>query len=253
MNKFVAILILLTSCSVIGPGKRGVKISMGKASAEAMEPGAYFWLPYFCGNSKIDIRIQKTDVNTSAASKDMQEVTTELAINWSIDPVKVVETFKTIGDEEDVYLRVIAPAVSEVMKSAVSHRSAEEILTKRMELKSDIDTGLKQRLSNYGVILYDVSIVDFKFSPQFTHAIEEKQIAEQKAKQAEYDAVRASKEADAEVNKAIGQSKAQNLLKLTLTSELLQMRAIEKWDGKFPQVTGGGALPFINLKVGGDK
>lgn len=250
MKKILLLSVLLSACSIVGPGEKGVRVSLGKASDSVMDSGAYLWIPFFLGNEKIDIQIQKTTVDTSAASKDMQEISTELAINWSVDPTKVVTLYRTIGNEEDIYLRIIAPAVSEVMKSAVAHRAAEEVLTKRMDLKKDIDDGLRERLMNYGVILHDVSIVNFKFSAEFTHAIEQKQIAEQKAKQAEYDAIRASKEADSEVNRAKGQAEAQNLLKLTITPQLLQMKAIEKWNGQFPQVLGGnGALPFLNLKL----
>lgn len=79
-------------------------------------------------------------------------------------------------------------------------------------------------------------------------AIEAKQIAEQQAKQAEYEALKASKEAQAEINRAKGQAEAQRLMRQTLTPELLQKQAIEKWDGQFPQVmSGNGTLPFINI------
>ena len=119
-----------------------------------------------------------------------------------------------------------------------------------MELKDDIDNGLKARLATYGITLHDVSIVDLKYSPDFAAAIERKQVAEQQAKQAEYVALKATQDAKAVVENAKGQATAQNLLKSTLTKELLNMRAIEKWDGKFPQVLGGnGALPFINIST----
>lgn len=241
--------LLLSSCSIVNPGQKGIRVSLGNAS-KVLEPGAYLWVPIVYGLAKIDTQIQKTDIKTGAASKDMQEIATELAVNWSINGEKSLTMYKEIGDEDAVYNRIIAPAVSEVMKSVVSKRTAEEVLTKRLELKKDIDEGLTNRLKNYGVTLHDVSIVNFSFSHEFTVAIEQKQIAEQKAKQSEYDAQRAVKEADAEVNRAKGQAEAQKLLRLTLSPELLQMKAIEKWDGNFPQVMGGnGTLPFINLKL----
>ncbi len=115
-------------------------------------------------------------------------------------------------------------------------------------MKAEIDENLANRLANYNVIADDVSLVDFSFSPEFSKAIESKQIAEQEAKQAEFIALKASKEAVAEVNRAKGQAEAQRLQRLTLTRELLQKQAIEKWDGRFPTVMGGsGALPLINL------
>jgi prohibitin 1 len=98
----------------------------------------------------------------------------------------------------------------------------------------------------------DVSLVDFLFSPEFNKAIEAKQVAEQQAKQAEFVALKATKDAEAEVNRAKGQAAAQRLQRSTLTPDLLQKQAIEKWDGKFPTYMGGNSpLPFINVNPGG--
>lgn len=240
-------LLFLPACTVVGPGQRGVRISLGTVSEDAKQPGAYLWLPFILGMTKFDVQIQKSDIETSAASKDMQEVTTRIAINWSITPDKAVNMVKEIGDEEDVLKRIIIPNASEVLKAAMSKRNAEEQLTKRMELKTEIDKELAARLAPYGVTIHGVSIINFKFSEQFTQAIESKQIAEQAAKQAEYDAQKAIQQAKANVNLARGQAEAQALLKTTLTKEMLEKMAIEKWDGQLPQVTSG-AMPFINLK-----
>lgn len=134
------------------------------------------------------------------------------------------------------------------MKAATANKTAEEIITKRNDLKQEIDNNLKDRLANYSILIDDVSLVDFTFSPEFSKAIESKQIAEQEAKQAEFIALKASKEAVGEVNRARGQAEAQRLQRQTLTKELLQKQAIEKWDGRFPTVmSGNGALPLINI------
>jgi prohibitin 1 len=252
--RFLVVLVLIligTGCSIIGPGERGIRVSLGKASTDVKEPGAYFWFPVLAGMKTINIQLQKSEVEASAASKDMQEIKTHVAVNWSITPNKVVDTYKNIGDEDDVLARVITPAVNEAFKAALSKKTAEEVLAKRMELKKEIDDTLKERLSAYGVTLTDVSIVNLTFSKEFTEAIEKKQIAEQQAKQSEYVAQQAIQEAKAEVNRARGQSEAQKLLKATITKEILQQRAIEKWDGKFPQIIGSGALPFVDFKLEG--
>lgn len=243
----LSILCLSSACSIVGPGQRGVRVSLGTASDDVKPSGAYLWIPFVMGMKKIDVQVQKSEDQTSAASKDMQEITASIAINWQIDPSKVVITYKQIGDEDEVFQRVIAPAVSEVLKSAASKRTAEEILTKRMELKSDIDDGLKARLNSYGVLLMDVSILNLSFSKEFTTAIEEKQIAEQQAKQAEYVASKAIQEAKAEVNRAKGQAEAQQLLRLNLTKEILEQKAIEKWNGVLPVYMTQGQTPFIQL------
>lgn len=245
----LAVMGCLMGCSVVGPGNRGIRVSLGTASDDVKEPGAYVWIPFLMGMTKINVQVQRSDVEASAASKDMQEIKTHVAVNWAITPEKVVETFKNIGDEDDVLQRIIEPSVSEVFKAAISQKTAEEVLGKRMELKAEIDKNLKERLSHYGVNLSDVSIVNLTFSKEFTDAIEEKQIAEQGALKAKYTAQKAIEDAKAEVYKAEGQAKAQNLLRSTLTPDLLQKMAIERWDGKFPQVIGTGTMPFLNMKM----
>lgn len=241
--------LLLTGCSVVGPGERGIRIYSGSASNDVKESGMYLWIPVVLGMAKVDVQVQKSEIKTGAASKDMQEITTELAVNWQLSADKVVETYKNVGDEYAVLERIVSPSVSEVLKASTAQYTAEEILHKRMELKSKIDAGLKERLNAYGITLFDVSITHLSFTPDFEKAVENKQIAEQRAKQAEYEALQAVQTAKAKVEEARGQAAAQTLVRTTMTKEILQQRAIEKWDGHFPQVMGSGTLPFLNLKL----
>lgn len=244
-------LIALSACSVVGPGERGVSVSLGKVGSEVRQPGAYLWIPFLYGNKSINIQVQKSDVRTSAASRDMQEITTELAINWSIDPDQVIATYKNIGDEKDVYARIIQPAVSEVMKASTSKRTAEEILSQRLDLKKDIDEGLKARLLVYGVKLTDVSIVDLQFSEHFARAVEEKQVAEQQAQQAKYNTQKAEQDAKSAIARAKGEAESQRVLKEQITPQLLQLKAIEKWSGQVPTVMGSGSNMLFNIPVSG--
>ncbi len=241
--------IVLSGCTVVGPGERGVRITLGSVSDEPKTPGPYLWIPFLMGMARVDVQVQKSEIASTGATKDMQDVHAKVAINWSLSPENVVKTFREIGDERDVEHRILEPAVNEVMKASTAKRTAEEVLTQRMDMKKDIDDGLALRLKNYGITLHDVSVVDLGFSADFTAAIERKQIAEQSAKQAEYVAKQATQEAAANVERAKGQAEAQRLMKTTITEELLQKLAIEKWDGKFPTyMAGNGGLPFITTK-----
>jgi regulator of protease activity HflC (stomatin/prohibitin superfamily) len=252
MKYLLIAFLFLTSCSIVGPGQRGVRIMLGSASDDPKPPGAYLWFPFILGMAKVDVQIQKSQIiNLSAASKDMQDVGAVIAVNWSMNPDNVVKTYKEIGNQDDVDDRILIPAVSEVFKAATAKRNAEEILTKRLDMKKDIDDGLKARLDQYGIHLYDVSIVDLSFSAGFTQAIEHKQIAEQQAKQAAYVTEKAIQDAKAEVEIAKGKNEAQKLLQTTTSAAILQKAAIDKWDGHFPQVMGTTTLPFIN--IGKDK
>ena len=241
-------LLILKPFAIVNAGERGVVLRFGKVQDTIFDEGIHFITPIVTTVKTLSVRVQKNDVDAEVFSKDLQDVDMDVAINWHIDPQTVNQIFQRVGDEEQIVFRIITPAVSEVVKAATAKKTAEEIIAKRTELKQEIDTELKDRLISYGVIVDDVSLVNVAFSTEFAKAIEAKQIAEQEAKRAEFEALKAEKQAQADVNRAKGQAEAQRLQRLTLTPELLQKQAIEKWDGKFPQVMGGsGALPFINI------
>lgn len=242
------ILAMFKPFAIIKAGERGVIMSFGKVKDTILDEGIHPIIPVVNTVQTLSVRVQKNDITAAASSKDLQDVKTEIALNWHINPSKVNAIFQRIGDEEQIVNRIINPAVSEIVKAATAIKNAEEIITKRREVKQQIDTELKERLDDYGILVDDVSLVNISFSPEFTKAIESKQIAEQQAKQADYEALKAEKTAQAEINRAKGQAEAQRLQKLTLTPALLQKEAITKWDGRFPMVMGGeGSLPFINI------
>ncbi len=242
------VLLFFRPFAIVNAGERGVVMRFGQVQDGVLNEGLHLVIPFITAVKNMSVRVQRSDIKAQAASKDLQDVTTEVALNWHIDPAKVNTVYQRVGDEAQILERIINPAVSEVLKAATAKKNVEEILIKRTELKQEIDQALKTRLSGYGLAVDDVSLVDFGFSPEFNKSIEAKQIAEQEAKQAEFVALKATKDAEAEVNRAKGQAEAQRLQKLTLTADLLQKQAIEKWDGKFPTYMGGnGQLPFINL------
>ncbi|MEG4280549.1 prohibitin family protein [Microcoleus sp. MON1_C1] len=245
---FIIAALILRPFALVGAGERGVMMRFGKVQDAILDEGIHPVLPIVTSVKTISVRVQKTDLKADAASKDLQSITTDLAVNWNVDPAKVNQVFQQVGDEEQIVTSILSPAISEVLKAATSKKTAEEIITKRTELKNEIDNSLKKRLEPYGVIVRDVSLINFGFSPEFSKAIEAKQIAEQEAKQAEFTVKKATQDAQAQINRAKGQAEAQRLQRQTLTAEILQQQAIEKWDGQFPTVMGGGGtLPLINI------
>jgi len=240
--------ILFKPFEIVNAGERGVVMQFGKVQNRVLDEGIHLIIPVVTKVQKTSVRVQKNDVKAEAASKDLQDVKMEVAVNWHVDPKRVNEIFQRVGDQGEIIGRIINPAVSEVVKAATAKKTAEEIITKRTELKQEIDNELKKRLIPYGVMVDDVSLVDVTFSVEFAKAIEAKQIAEQDAKRAEFIALKAEKEAQGEINRAKGQAEAQRLRRQTLNPELLQQQAIDKWNGQFPLVMGGeGMVPFINI------
>lgn len=241
--------VLWNLCTVTIPtGHRGVVTRFGKVQPKVLDEGFHLKTPIVSRVKRMNVQVQRNDVEVAVGTKDLQQLKAKLSLNWHLEPASVNEIYQNIGRESAVVDRIIQPAIHEVTKAATPKRTAEAILKNRAELKAEIDQNIEVRLASYGVIVDDVSLVNVSFSPEFTKSIEAKQIAEQEAKQAEYIAQKASQEAQAEINRAKGQAESQRLLRETLTPELLQKAAIEKWDGQFPAViTGDGTLPMINL------
>jgi prohibitin 1 len=247
----ILLLILLVFFSpvvVIGTGKRGVVFNTLRGIEDRiLGEGTHFRIPILESVTMVSVQVQKTLVQADAASKDLQSVQTEIVVNWHLDNSKVNKIYQQVGDEKAVVDRIIIPAVNEVVKAATAKMTVSEVLSRRQELKQNIDDLLTQRLTDYGVILDDVSITNADFSAEFDRAIEQKQVAQQEAERALFKTQEASATAQATINLARGEAEANRLKQQSLSAELLELRAIEKWDGKLPQVAGSGNTPFINI------
>lgn len=242
---------LFMSCEIVDPGHRGLVVKAGAVQNEILGEGFVMKMPFVTTIKEISIRIRQSEAKTAAASKDMQKVHATFSLNWHISPEKVKDVYQNIGDPKIIENTVIDKTVSEVLKAETAKMTAEEILSKRMELKENIDKILVERLAHFGLVVDAVNLADFDFEADFNKAVEEKQVAEQKAKKAVYDAQRATQEALAEIEKAKGQAEAQRLLKQSITQDLIQKLAVEKWNGQLPttMVVGkDGTMPFLNLK-----
>jgi len=245
---FLVLVIFFRPFTIVNAGERGVVMNFGKVQDQILDEGIHPIVPIITSVKKLSVRVQENSFETAAASKDLQKITTQLSVDWHVEPKLVNQVFQRIGDKDQIVTEIITPAISEVLKAAMAKKTAEEVITKRTALKEEIDNTLRTRMAAYGLKIDDVSLVNFAFSEDFTKAIEAKQIAEQEAKQAKFVAQKATQEAQAEINRAKGQAEAQRLQRLTLTPVLLQQQAIEKWDGHFPTVMGGsGSLPLINI------
>lgn len=247
-----AVLILflgLNSFVVINPGQAGVLSIVGKAQDNPLLEGLHVKLPFVSRVDIYDVTVQKFEVPAQSETKDLQGLTARFAINFRLDPVRVVEVRRTQGTLENIVAKIIAPQTQESFKIAAAKRTAEESITRRSELKEDFDMALTERLDKYGIIVLDTSVVDLNFSPEFAKAVEDKQIAEQQAQRAVFTAQQAEQEAKADVNRARGRAEAQRLLAGTLKAEggelVLQKEAIQAWR------EGGSQMPNV-LVLGGE-
>jgi prohibitin 1 len=257
---FVALVLFTIASSsfvIINPGQAGVLSILGKAQDGALLEGVHFKPPVISAVDVYDVTVQKFEVPAQSSTKDLQDLSARFAINFRLDPSEVVTIRRTQGTLANIVAKIIAPQTQESFKIAAALRTVEEAITKRQELKNDFDEALDTRLDKYGIIVLDTSVVDLEFSPEFAKAVEEKQIAEQRARRAVYVAQEAEQTAQAEVTRAKGRAEAQRLLAETLKAQggqlVLQKEAIEAWregGAQMPRVlvTGGGNsgnVPFI--------
>lgn len=227
----------LGGCTQINPGERGVVTHFGKLDPEVLAEGMHFYNPFGTSVTTMSIKTVLTKIDTGAATKDMQEVTSAVAINWHLGSDQLTNVFKTVGNEYQIENVILQPAANEAFKESAAHLTAEEVLSKRDILVSEVETKLKARLLIYGLTVDNISLVNLNFSADFEKAIEAKQVAEQQSEQAHYNVLKAENDA-----------KAQALMNVSTTKAILQKMAIEKWDGHFPTVMGGGSLPLIDIK-----
>jgi prohibitin 2 len=238
---------------IVGAGERGVVFNqLHGVEQMILGEGFSFVIPVIQRVVKMDVRIRKSDTRATAASKDLQTVATEIVLNFHLFPDKVNKIYQEIGPEYEK--RIIDPAVQEIVKAVCAEFTAEELITKRQFVKDEIKTSLHKRLMTSHISLDELNITDFQFSKIFNEAIESKQTAEQLALKAQRDLERVKIEGQQKVVQAKAEAESQRIQKETISPIILQLRAIEKWDGKFPQVIGGtGAMPFINLDAGSTK
>lgn len=233
---------------IVNAGERGVLMQFGKVQEQVLGEGLHVIVPTVYSVKTLSVRVQKQESSAEASSKDLQDVFTDVALNWHIIPDEANAIFQQIGDEREVVARIIDPAVEEVLKAVMAKYTAEEIITKRGEVKAAVDEFLTLRLLTYHIAVDDISLVHVHFSQRFSDAVEAKQIAEQEAKRGEFLALKAVKEAEAKVNLAKGEAEVQRLLQDNLTPELLERQAIEKWDGKLPLIVGDGGKNLLDLR-----
>ena len=247
---------LLSSITVVEAGTRGVIKTFGEITAVRSE-GLHFRMPFVTQVTTVDIRTQRHESASSAASKDLQVVSTQVVLNYRPDSNQVENLLRTIGSN---YVPVVVePALQEALKAATAQFTAEELITQRPLVSAQIRQALIDRLTPRGIIVEDLSITEFAFSEEFRAAIESKQVAEQNALRAEQELRRAQieaqqqvarAEAEAEARLAIAQAEAEalRLQREVISPELLQLRFIEAWNGILPQFLVGdetNLMPMI--------
>lgn len=257
---------------IIDAGHVGVVKRLGAVQDEPLSEGLHFKRPFMDTVEEVDVRLTPSHAKATAASKDLQTVTTEVSVAYSINGAVAPKTFQRIGSTEKVSATLIAPAIQECVKAVTAKFTAEELVTKREVVKQQIQDALENFISKTlqekeienAIAIANVAITDFNFSEEFNRAIEAKVKAEQQALQAKNEKTmrvtqaeasaqerRLAADADAYTIEVESKQRAEAIRReaeaLRQSPEIIQLRAIEKWDGILPRISSSGVVPFLNL------
>jgi len=248
-----ALFVVAGSTGIVGAGQRGVLLRFGAVTGAEKEEGLYFKIPFAEQVVLMSTQIQKYTAPVGSSSKDLQVVTTEVTLNYQLNASSVGETYRNM--RQDYESRVIQPYIQEAVKSTTANFDAEQLITRRPQVKDELQNLMTERLAPLGIGVVQLSITDFQFSTTFQDSIEAKVKAVQQALEAENALRRVEFEAQQQITRAEAEAKGLELQKAQVTEQLLDLRrievqgrAVEKWNGVMPTVvTSGGPVPMLDV------
>ena len=256
--------VFFSSFKLLPPGTVGVITRLGKITGRTLEPGPHLILPFIESiltyntkkiiyeatslekqtTSRADYKDYPVDTNT----KDGQQVDIYYTIRFSIDPTKATWVAQNIGSEFALVEKVVKADSRIWVRNIPREYDAEHLYTGNVqEVQNKIEQKLRPIFTKNGIILDEVGIREIKFHTEYVKAIEEKQIEAVKVETEKNRAQQAKYQKEQRITQAEGIAREQELLRSTLTDEMIKKMWIEKWDGKLPSYLGQGALPFFDL------
>jgi len=241
----IAILFFILSCLyIVNPGQVGIEILFGKV-VHYSESGMHYKNPL--AEVKImSLQTKRYECKLEGASKDLQEISIDLAINYRLNYEKISDLYNKVGIDYEA--KVIEPAVLNLAKAAVSQFPITDVIVRRNDLSTTIFDSLKDRLDQYYIILETVNLNNINFSKEFTDAVTQKQVQEQNVLTAEYKRQQAMKDKYSTILAAQAEAEKQRLLRSTTSEEVIELKWIEKWNGNLPTtILGDKSVPMINF------
>lgn len=245
----IVFLLMFNPIAIVGVGERGVKVTLGKTSPESYGEGVHFVTPFISHMHKMDVKTVKSNIETMAQSKDIQQAKIVYVVNYNLKPESAPKMYREVGKD---YLNVIiSPTVEGIVKDVIGKWNAQDIVANREKVASEILNKLKADLGQKYINVSDFQITEIQYSNAFEQAIENKVTAEQDALKAKNVTIQVQEEARQKLIAAEAEAKSMAIRAQALTQNkaLVEYEAVKKWDGKLPEYMLGGSVPFINLKT----
>src|ERR687885_1498412 len=156
---FVIIIVIISeSVVIVQAGHRGVVLYVGAVENKVLGEGLHFIIPFAEQVIQLEVRTLKFQADASAASNDLQEVATTIALNYHIDPNDANIIYQQLG--ADYADRIIAPTIQESVKASVAKFNAEQLITQRSIVKGVIDQTISKTLSARDITAETIFITD---------------------------------------------------------------------------------------------
>ena len=245
---FVIFIIMFNPFVMVGPGERGIKIKLGEVEPEVYNEGLHFIFPFIQKFKTMNIKTQRTTIETSVYTKDIQQAKISYVVNYNLQPENAHKMYREVGMMyKDT---ILMPVVEGVIKDVIGKWNAQDLVANREEATNDILEKLVGQMKDKYINVTGFQIININYSEVFERAIESKVTAEQEALKAKNKTVQIQEEAKQKVISAEAEAKSMSIRANALTQNraLVQYEAVQKWDGKMPTYMMGDSVPFINIK-----
>jgi len=218
----------VSSLFTVDPGHRAVMFSrLGGVKREVYAEGTHLRMPWFEYATVFDIKTKAKTIASPTGTKDLQTVNITLRVLYQPDITKLDKIYSDLGTNYDE--RVLPSIVNETLKSIVAQFNANQLITQREQVSLLIRRNLEERAGHFMIVVNDVSITHLTFGPEYTRAIEAKQVAQQEAERAKYVVKQALEDKKSTIIKAQGEAKSAELIGQAVQREpgYLELRQLD--------------------------
>lgn len=245
----IPLMLALAGCgfTTVDTGYRGVETHFGKVVSESLPEGLYFYNPFTSDVIQMDARIQKWEGTTVAYTKDVQQAAVRFTLNFRLDPVKAHLIYQSVGT--DWADKIVAQIVHEEIKREFGQHEAVDLVSDRDKASRIIEAAVIKNLGARSVIVTGLQLTNIDYTKEFEHAVEAKVVAQQRAIEEQNRTVQIREQAAQKVLQAEAEAKSIQIRAQALeqNAKLVEWEAVQKWDGKLPVYSLGGAVPFIQV------
>ena len=243
----IMFIVICNPIAIVGVGERGVKVTLGQVSPKSYTEGVHLITPFISRIKNMDVKTQKSYIETDLYTKDIQQAKISYVINYNLQPQNAHKMYREVGTN---YVdNILMPVVEGTIKDVIGKWNAQDLVANRETATIDILKKLQSQLEPRYINVTGFQITDINYSGGFERAIESKVTAEQEALKAKNRTVQIQEEAKQKIISAEAEAKSMAIRANALSQNkaLVEYEAVQKWDGKLPQYMMGNSIPFINM------